>query len=603
MEMKVIVGFDGSAESLDALALAKQIVEPAAAELHVAAVLWVDDPDDHRERCERLFSRARRELGPQRFLEHPIRDVSAPKALHELAVAESADLVVLGSTHWGTAGRVVFGSVAERLLHGGPCAVAVAPKGFRRRPHTGFDLIGVGYDAGEESRRALSFAERLANPHEAGLRLIGVVPEQPPVGPDAPDELREAREPLIERYRGQLNNGVESLHGRVEAETKLAEGDPAAVLADQSVELDLLVLGSRGYGPVLATLLGAVSAEVMRTAPCPVVVTPREAGTAKEADEVTIREVSGRILVGFDGSDQGKDALHLAKAIAAAENAKLIVASVYEPESAFDGSEIRLPLDVAKAGVRRKARMERIFSQADLALGSSGYERRELWGSPAHELNTVAESEHVDLIVLGSTHQGTLGRVLSGSVGERLLHGAPCAVAIAPVGYADRDHFGTGIIGVGYNGSEESKLALRRAESLARDLDASLRLITATPEFSPVLPKPGMVPPPDYRGLIRDDFEKMLSTTVAGIQDVHAEYSLVDGDPADVLAAEGAELDLLVVGSRGYGPLRRTLLGGVSAKIMRSAPCPVLVTPRGTGRPSESPQVADAHAGSRPVPE
>ena len=277
MGMKLIVGFDGSAESRDALALAKQIARPTDAELHVATVLWVDDPDDHRERCERLFSQARKDLGPQRFVEHPVRDVSAPKALHELAVAESADLVVLGSTHWGRAGRVVFGSVAERLLQGGPCAVAVAPKGFARRPHTGLGLIGVGYDAGEESRRALSFAERLADPIGASLRLIGVVPEQAPVGPDAPDELREAREPLIERFRDLLDDGLQSLEGRVEAETALAEGDPAAVLADQGVELDLLVLGSRGYGPVLATLLGAVSAEVMRTAPCPVVVTPRDA--------------------------------------------------------------------------------------------------------------------------------------------------------------------------------------------------------------------------------------------------------------------------------------------------------------------------------------
>ena len=192
------------------------------------------------------------------------------------------------------------------------------------------------------------------------------------------------------------------------AETKLAEGDPAAVLADQGVELDLLVLGSRGYGPVRATLLGAVSAEVMRTAPCPVVVTPREAGPAKD-DEVTMRAGIDTVLVGFDGTDQGKDALHLAKAIASAENARLIVASVYEPESAFDGTELGLPLDVAKAGVKRKARMQRIFSQTDLALGAGGYESRELWGSPARELNAVAESEHVDLIVLGSTHHGAAG--------------------------------------------------------------------------------------------------------------------------------------------------------------------------------------------------
>ena len=144
---------------------------------------------------------------------------------------------------------------------------------------------------------------------------------------------------------------------------------------------------------------------------------------------------------------------------------------------------------------------------------------------------------------------------------------------------------------------------MKRAESLARDLGCSLRLITATPDYSPVLPKPGMVPPPDYRELIREDFQKMLSTAVAGIQHVDAEYSLVDGDPADVLVAECADVDLLVVGSRGYGPLRRTLLGGVSAKLMRSAPCPVMLTPRGAGRPSESPQAADAHAGSGPVPE
>ena len=120
-------------------------------------------------------------------------------------------------------------------------------------------------------------------------------------------------------------------------------------------------------------------------------------------------EGSDRILVGFDGTDHGMDALHLAKEIADAGDAKLIVASVYEPESTFDGSEVGLPLDAAKAGVRRKAEMHRIFTQADLALGPTVYERRELWGSTARELNAVAESEQADLIVLGSTHHGHRG--------------------------------------------------------------------------------------------------------------------------------------------------------------------------------------------------
>ena len=117
-----------------------------------------------------------------------------------------------------------------------------------------------------------------------------------------------------------------------------------------------------------------------------------------------------------------------------------------------------------------------------------------------------------------------------------------------------------------------------------------------------MLPKPGRIAAPDYRQLIRDDLERSLSTAIEGIHRLDAEQMIVDGDPADVLAAHGVELDLLVIGSRGYGPLRRTLLGGVSAKVMRLAPCPVLVTSRGAGRLSGSPQSANAGVDARPQP-
>jgi nucleotide-binding universal stress UspA family protein len=49
----------------------------------------------------------------------------------------------------------------------------------------------------------------------------------------------------------------------------------------------------------------------------------------------------------------------------------------------------------------------------------------------------------------------------------------------------------------------------------------------------------------------------------------------------DALAAASAEIDLLVCGSRGYGPLRSVLVGGVSDRLTRQAPCPVIVVPRG----------------------
>jgi len=56
---------------------------------------------------------------------------------------------------------------------------------------------------------------------------------------------------------------------------------------------------------------------------------------------------------------------------------------------------------------------------------------------------------------------------------------------------------------------------------------------------------------------------------------------VLDGDPAERLIERSASLDILVVGSRGYGPLHAVLVGGVSGRVVRAAQCPVIVTPRG----------------------
>jgi nucleotide-binding universal stress UspA family protein len=62
-----------------------------------------------------------------------------------------------------------------------------------------------------------------------------------------------------------------------------------------------------------------------------------------------------------------------------------------------------------------------------------------------------------------------------------------------------------------------------------------------------------------------------------------AKRRMLEGDPADAVAGATQDVDLLLVGSRAYGPLRRALLGSVSARLMRSSPCPVLVLPRDAG--------------------
>jgi nucleotide-binding universal stress UspA family protein len=193
-----------------------------------------------------------------------------------------------------------------------------------------------------------------------------------------------------------------------------------------------------------------------------------------------------RVLVGFDGSSRAVDALHLARTIAYAEDAELMVASVYESESIFDAGDRYLPpVDEEEARAKRDSEMRSVFAQVDIELGNRHYERRELWGSPAGELTALAEAAAVDIIVVGSTHRGKIGRVLPGSVGRRLLQGSPCAVAVAPSGYAEERRSAVRIIGVGYTGTAESRQALGWAHSLARRVGARLRLIAVIPEFNP----------------------------------------------------------------------------------------------------------------------
>jgi nucleotide-binding universal stress UspA family protein len=143
-----------------------------------------------------------------------------------------------------------------------------------------------------------------------------------------------------------------------------------------------------------------------------------------------------------------------------------------------------------------------------------------------------------------------------------------------------RGHIRT--IGVGFDGSPESEAALVAAVEACRRLGANLRVIRA---FDPDSVTPAFMDGPGYISA-RESLERMaregLDAAVAGLPaDVAAEGLMRAGSPADVLAAESADLDLLMLGSRGYGPLRAVLLRGVSAAVVRKAHCPVVVLPHG----------------------
>lgn len=276
-----------------------------------------------------------------------------------------------------------------------------------------------------------------------------------------------------------------------------------------------------------------------------------------------------RLLVGYDGSDGGRDALELTRVLGTLTGADALVVTVlpYGP----------LPITYALLGDEEASETEPLFEEARELLSGLEVETRAFGGgSPAGVMNDVAEREKVDMAVVGSPHRGAIGRALIGSVAEGLLHGAPCAVVSAPRGYAGERHEPFQLVAVAYDGTPESKLALRRAEELALSAKAKVRVLTVS---APPIAMPGVV---GYTPTVPPDADQIVKEAVKSIdRELEAEGRELTGTPAVALAEACEEgVDLLVAGSRHYGPMARALLGSVSSQLIHKAPCPVMVVPR-----------------------
>lgn len=292
----VVVGFDGSPSSHDALALGARLAQAGGAALVAAFVYRADlvPLGDESEFEDWQRSIALRELGAASALQPSaelaaVRARSVARGLHELAGERDASVVVVGGTHRGAIGRVVPGSTAQRLLEGAPCPVAVAPRGWGA---TDVSLAPVvaGFDGEEDSRVAVAWAGRVAALLEAPLRLVTVVEPLPPLPRDPvtfvrPDALEQMMADARESLRGSLRSELDTLAAGlaesapgVPVDVQLLDGHPAdRLVAQADGEGGLIVVGSRGYGPLGAVLVGSVAAEVLREATSPVIVVPRSA--------------------------------------------------------------------------------------------------------------------------------------------------------------------------------------------------------------------------------------------------------------------------------------------------------------------------------------
>ena len=202
---------------------------------------------------------------------------SPEDALQALAERGEADLIVLGSTHHAAIGSVAPGSIAEHLLHGARCRLLIAPKGYAESDHSGDRLrvLAVGYDGMAESQAALDEAAVLAEKFGASMKVVGVATPIPPMGAAAAAQAGPEAGP---DFQTRLHGAVAELPSELRALPVLLKGDPVEQLLDVAeTGVDLLVLGSRGFGPVMRLLIGSVSSRVIRGAACPVMVVPRPA--------------------------------------------------------------------------------------------------------------------------------------------------------------------------------------------------------------------------------------------------------------------------------------------------------------------------------------
>ena len=286
----LIVGVDGSERSRDALALAVQLAEPGQGVLlaHVHPYGALSDllsGDDYarlvREVAESTLSAANETLPPatERVMQL-VSNRSPAAGLHDLAAEKDAALIVVGSSHRSGLGRVLAGSVAESVLAGSPVPVAIAPRGLAGSEDS-IRIVGCGFDGSPEADAALGWAADIARRRRARLEVLAVHPRIAFAGVSSAGAFgyQSADDTLRRTLEKQMRDAIASLGPGVDISGRLLDGDPSTALVDASKELDLLTLGSRGYGPIRAVLLGSVSRTLVREGACSVVVLPRGAGT------------------------------------------------------------------------------------------------------------------------------------------------------------------------------------------------------------------------------------------------------------------------------------------------------------------------------------
>jgi len=287
---------------------------------------------------------------------------------------------------------------------------------------------------------------------------------------------------------------------------------------------------------------------------------------------------AGRLVVGYEGGSTGEDAIAFARRWAQAGGDELVVVTVHPGPAplgagkvdvewvAYEREEAATLLDRARALVPQDVPAR--FVRVDAASAARGL----------HEL-LAADPTDTPVVVLGSRARG-IRRTYPGTTAERLLQGSPTPVAMVPSGYADAGRGPLRRMAVAYVDTPDGRVALSEAARMAAHLSARLTLLSVVPD---TLVQPSLGEGSVFGTAQSTDYRRALDEALAGLPPgVEADGELLPGPVVDALTELRLDdHDVLVCGSRGYGPLRSVLLGGVSSRVVRHSRVPVVVVPRG----------------------
>ena len=287
----------------------------------------------------------------------------------------------------------------------------------------------LAYDGSACADAARDLVSRLPLPVGSAIALVTALERGPQLfgAPDfaiVPHDAEEAEGLLLADLQEMLHAAAEPLlTSDRHVDTRVIRGRPASAIVDEAAAVapDLLVVGSRGHGPLASVVMGSVSAEVVDHAPCPVLVARHPSVS--------------RLVIGADGSESADRALALLRRWPIFAGHPATVVTVGDAGSAPGRAGTAMyPAWVDRHALddERRARLAEIAERGAAELSRAGLsatvELRD--GDPADQLIRAAAAVGADLIVVGSRGLSTLPRLLLGSVARKVLLHAPQSVLV-----------------------------------------------------------------------------------------------------------------------------------------------------------------------------